>query len=115
MEAPLTIRPPTDLARLLTEARHGEPAALEAVFEATYAELRRIAASLMRRERPDHTLQPTELVHDVWCKLVDQSRIEWTDRAHFLNIAARAMRQILVDHARNRAYAKRGGGRSKYR
>ena len=61
----------------------------------------------MRRERPDHTLEPTELVHDAWLKLVDQSRVGWTDRAHFLNIAARAMRQILVDHARRRGAGKR--------
>jgi RNA polymerase sigma factor (TIGR02999 family) len=83
------------------------------VFDATYAQLRRIAAALMRRERPGHTLQPTELVHDAWLKLVDQSRVAWTDRAHFLNIAGRAMRQVLVDHARRRAAHKRlnGGAR----
>ena len=61
----------------------------------------------MRRERRDHTLEPTELVHDAWLKMVDQSRVGWTDRAHFLNIAARAMRQILVDHARRRGADKR--------
>src|SRR5262245_26266665 len=64
----------------------------------------------MRRERPSHTLQPTELVHDAWLKMVDQSRVAWTDRAHFLNIAARAMRQILVDHARRRGALKRIDG-----
>jgi len=64
----------------------------------------------MRRERADHTLQPTELVHNVWLKLIDQSRVMWTDRAHFLNIAGRAMRQILVDHARRRGAGKRLGG-----
>jgi RNA polymerase sigma factor (TIGR02999 family) len=69
--------------------------------------LRSIAGSLMRRERPGHTLQPTELVHDAWLKLVDQSRVHWTDRAHFLNIAGRAMRQVLVDHARRRGARKR--------
>lgn len=61
----------------------------------------------MRRERPGHTLQPTELVHDAWLKLVDQTRVAWTDRAHFLNIAGRAMRQVLVDHARRRGAQKR--------
>ena len=61
----------------------------------------------MRRERPDHTLQPTELVHDAWFKLVDQTRVAWTDRVHFLNIAGRAMRQVLVDHARRHAAHKR--------
>ena len=102
--------PPIDLSGLLADARRGAPAALEAVFDATYAELRRIAGALMRRERPGHTLQPTELVHDAWLKLVDQSRVAWTDRAHFLNIAARAMRQVLVDHARRRGARKRLDG-----
>lgn len=77
------------------------------MFEATYAQLRRIAGALIRRERPGHTLDPTELVHDAWLKLVDQSRVAWTDRAHFLNIAGRAMRQVLVDHARRRGARKR--------
>jgi RNA polymerase sigma factor (TIGR02999 family) len=91
----------------LADAQRGTPAALEAVFDAAYAELRRIAGALMRRERPGHTLQPTELVHDAWLKLVDQSRVAWTDRAHFLNIAGRAMRQVLIDHARRRGAHKR--------
>jgi RNA polymerase sigma factor (TIGR02999 family) len=64
----------------------------------------------MRRERTAHTLQPTELVHDAWLKMVDQSRVARTDRAHFLNIAGRAMRQILVDHARRRSARKRLDG-----
>ena len=101
---------PTDLSGLLADARRGTPAALEAVFDATYAQLRRIAGALMRRERPGHTLQPTELVHDAWLKLVDQTRVAWTDRAHFLNIAGRAMRQVLVDHARRRGARKRLDG-----
>jgi RNA polymerase sigma factor (TIGR02999 family) len=94
---------------LLAAVRGGEPAALEAVFDATYLQLRRVAGSLMRRERADHSLRPTELVHEAWLKLVDESRVAWTDRAHFLNIAGRAMRQILVDHARRRNARKRGG------
>ena len=69
-----------------------------------------MAAGFMRRERSDHTLQPTELVHEAFLKLVDPSRIEWQDRAHFLGIAARAMRQVLIDHARRRAASKRGAG-----
>jgi RNA polymerase sigma factor (TIGR02999 family) len=96
-----------DVTGLLAEVRRGSPAAQEALLEATYAELRRIAAALMRRERPGHTLQPTELVHNAWFKLVDQERVAGTDRAHFLNIAGRAMRQVLVDHARRRAARKR--------
>jgi RNA polymerase sigma factor (TIGR02999 family) len=80
---------------------------------ATYAQLRSIAAALMRRERQAHSLQPTELVHAAWLKLADQSRVSWTDRAHFLNIGARAMRQVLVDHARRRAAGKRLDGRQR--
>jgi RNA polymerase sigma factor (TIGR02999 family) len=95
---------------LLIDAQQGSPGALDAIFEAAYAQLRIIARSLIRRERPAHTLQPTELVHDAWLKLVDQSRVSWTDRAHFLNIAARAMRQVLVDYARRRRAGKRFDG-----
>lgn len=75
-----------------------------------YDELREIAARLMGRERAGHTLQPTALVHEVYLKLVDQQMPRWNDRAHFLCLAARAMRQILIDHARQRAAAKRGQG-----
>jgi RNA polymerase sigma factor (TIGR02999 family) len=96
-----------DLTGLLAEARRGGPAAQAALFEATYGQLRRIARALMRRERRDNSLEPTELVHDAWLKLVDQTRVAWTDRAHFLNIAGRAMRQVLVDRARRRGAAKR--------
>jgi RNA polymerase sigma factor (TIGR02999 family) len=80
------------------------------VVEALYPELRRIAGSLMRKERPGHTLQPTALVGEAFVRLVDERQITWQDRAHFLGIAARVMRQILVDHARRRGAAKRGGG-----
>lgn len=99
-----------EFTKLLHEVQAGGPDAREALFVAAYAELRRIAGSLMRQERPGHTLQPTELVHDAWLKLVDQARVAWTDRAHFLNIAGRAMRQVLVDHARRRGAAKRMAG-----
>lgn len=99
-----------DLTKLLADARRGAPAAQAALFEATYGQLRRLARALMRRERRDNSLEPTELVHDAWLKLVDQTRVSWTDRAHFLNIAGRAMRQVLVDRARRRNAAKRLGG-----
>jgi RNA polymerase sigma-70 factor (ECF subfamily) len=98
-----------DFTALLQDVRRGTPAAREALLEATYGQLRRIAGALMRRERQGHTLQPTELVHDAWLKLVDQTRVAWTDRAHFLNIAGRAMRQVLVDHARRHGAIKRAG------
>ena len=79
------------------------------LFPIVYEELRRMAGRILAGERKDHTLQPTALVHEAYMKLVDQNSVEWQDRAHFLGIASRAMRQILVDHARSRAAAKRGG------
>jgi RNA polymerase sigma factor (TIGR02999 family) len=81
----------------------------ERLFGIVYTELRKIAGSLMRKERRGHTLQPTALVHEAYVKLIDQSGLEWQNRAHFLHIAARAMRQILVDHARRHSASKRGG------
>jgi RNA polymerase sigma factor (TIGR02999 family) len=84
--------------------------AADQLFEVAYAELRKLASGLMRGERSDHTLQSTALVHEAYLRLVDGTRVEWQNRAHFFGIAARAMRQILVDHARRRAAAKRGGG-----
>ncbi len=84
--------------------------AADQLFEVAYAELRKLASDLLRGERSDHTLQSTALVHEAYIRLVDDTRVEWQNRAHFFGIAARAMRQILVDHARRRAAAKRGGG-----
>jgi RNA polymerase sigma factor (TIGR02999 family) len=75
-----------------------------------YDELRAIAARYLRRERPDHTLEPTALVHEVYLRLIDQKAAEWQDRAHFFAIAAKLMRRILVDHARGRLSDKRGRG-----
>lgn len=75
-----------------------------------YAELRRIASRQLRRERPDHTLQPTALVHEAYIRLVDQRQVDWQGRAHFFGVAARIMRRILVDHARRRRARKRGAG-----
>jgi RNA polymerase sigma factor (TIGR02999 family) len=99
------------ITQILVDARNSGGAAASArLAEALYPELRRLAAALMRRERQDHTLQPTALVAEAFLRLVDESRIEWKDRAHFLGIAARVMRQILVDHARRHGAAKRGAG-----
>ena len=84
--------------------------AADQLFEAAYTELRRLASDLMRGQRPDHTLQSAALVHEAYLHLVDDKRVKWQNRAHFFGIAARAMRQILVDHARRRGAAKRGGG-----
>jgi RNA polymerase sigma factor (TIGR02999 family) len=85
------------------------PERLSALSEAVYPELRRLAAGLMRRERPGHTLQPTALVHEAYLSLVDTERLDWQSRAHFFGAAANAMRRILVDHARARSAQKRGG------
>ncbi len=83
------------------------------LFEHVYSELHRIAVDLMRRERIDHTLQPTAIVHEAYLRLVDQTRTNWRDQAHFFRTAARAMRRILIDHERRRSAAKRGGGSPK--
>jgi RNA polymerase sigma factor (TIGR02999 family) len=90
--------------------RAGEPGALERLMPLVYAELRRVAAAQMQRERPSPTLQPTALVHEAYLKLVDASQVDWQDRAHFFATAARAMRQVLVEHARARDADKRQGG-----
>ncbi|HLG59114.1 MAG TPA: sigma-70 family RNA polymerase sigma factor [Vicinamibacterales bacterium] len=101
----------TRITQILVDAREaGGGDATARLAEALYLELRRLAAALMRRERRDHTLQPTALVGEALLRLVDQSRIDWKDRTHFLGIAARVMRQILVDHARRHGAAKRGAG-----
>jgi RNA polymerase sigma factor (TIGR02999 family) len=78
-----------------------------------YDELRGLARKFFRRERPDHTLQPTALVHEAYLRLVDQTRIGWQGRTHFCAICARAMRQVLIDHARSRKRLRRGGERQK--
>lgn len=95
--------------RLLDELRPDDPASVEQLFSIVYDELRAIAGGCFREQRPDHTLQPTALVNEVFLRLVDRTRIEWKSRAHFLAVSARAMRQILIDHARGRARVKRGG------
>jgi RNA polymerase sigma factor (TIGR02999 family) len=75
--------------------------------------MRRLAAAMMRSERPGHSLQPTALVHEAYIRLVGGTRVDWQDRAHFIRVAARAMRRILVDHARRRASQKAGGGQER--
>ncbi len=103
----------SEVTQLLLECNargEGTAEATRRLFELVYDELRRLAGALMLRERADHTLQPTAVVHEAFMRLADGARIEWQGRAHFMGIAARAMRQILVDHARHRAAEKRGGG-----
>jgi RNA polymerase sigma factor (TIGR02999 family) len=82
----------------------------EAMLSLVYGELRRLAASYLRRERPGHTLQPTALVHEAYVRLLDQRQIDWCNRAQFIGLAAVMMRRILVNHARDRVAEKRGGG-----
>jgi RNA polymerase sigma factor (TIGR02999 family) len=101
---------PRDVTALLADWARGDRAALDRLLPLIYAELRRIAMRQLRRERVGHTLQPTALVHEVYLRLIDQRRVEWRDRAHFLGVAAQIMRRILVDHARRHAAGKRGGG-----
>jgi|SRR5450755_1113585 RNA polymerase sigma factor (TIGR02999 family) len=97
------------VTQLLVDASTGKQEAVDALFPIVYAELRRLAGSYLRRERPDHTLQSTALVHEAYMRLVDQ-KVSWQNRAHFLGIAAQTMRRILLDHAKRRAASKRGGG-----
>jgi RNA polymerase sigma factor (TIGR02999 family) len=98
-----------EVTQLLQGARGGDRGAFDQLLPLIYDELRAIARRQLRREQVGHTLQPTALVHDAYLKLVDQARVEWRDRAHFLGIAARAMRQVLIDYARRRGAEKRGG------
>ena len=100
----------SEVTRLLKEWGDGRQDALDRLLPQIYAELRRLASSYLRRERPDHTLQATALVHEAFIKLVDQRAVRWQNRAHFFGIAAQAMRRILVDHARAHAADKRGAG-----
>jgi RNA polymerase sigma factor (TIGR02999 family) len=97
-----------DVTRLLTELTRGNAAAVDALLPLIYDELRSLASNYLRRERPDHTLQPTALVHEAYLRLVDQTRVNWQNRAHFFGVAAQMMRRILVDHARAHRAGKRG-------
>jgi RNA polymerase sigma-70 factor, ECF subfamily len=99
-----------DVTGLLVAVSRGDPVAREQLIEAVYAELRRLARGYLRRERPDHSLPPTALVHEAYMKLIDQGRVEWRNRTQFFAIAAHLMRRILVDHARAFHALKRGAG-----
>jgi len=96
-----------DVTRLLVQWANGNKEALDDLTPLVYKELRRLAASHLRRERKSHTLQPTALVHEAYLRLVDQKNPNWQNRLHFFGVAARLMRQILVDHARSRQADKR--------
>ena len=98
-----------NVTRLLAEAGSGNQDAVEKLIPLLYSELRRLAASYLRQERPNHTLQATALVHEAYLRLVDQKQVRWKNRGHFFAVAAQQMRRILVDYSRKRQAAKRGG------
>jgi RNA polymerase sigma factor (TIGR02999 family) len=98
------------VTQLLQAWSDGDERALERLLPLVEAELRRLARGYMARERGAHTLQPTALVNEAFIRLIDARQVRWQDRAHFIGIAARLMRRVLVDHARSRGYQKRAGG-----
>lgn len=100
---------PTDVGSLVDSARQGDQEALASLVPIVYDEMRRLAASYLRRERPGQTLQGTALVHEAYMRLLQDAHLSWQNRAHFLGIAARSMRQILIERARARHAVKRGG------
>lgn len=104
---------PGDVTRLLRDCQAGDQRALSQLIAIVYGELRRLAAYYMKNERPDHTLQPTALVHEAYLRLVGRGQRDWRDRAHFFAVAAETMRKLLVDHARARLAAKRGGNQTR--
>jgi RNA polymerase sigma factor (TIGR02999 family) len=110
-----SLRPPSEtpaeeITQLLTAWRDGDRDALDRLVPRVYGELRRVADRYLRRERSDHTLQPTALVHEAYLRLTGAERPAWRDRLHFYAVAAQVMRRILVDHARSHRAEKRGGG-----
>lgn len=104
---------PHDVTELLVAWSDGDQAARDRLMSVVYEELHRLARRYMRRESPGHTLQTSALVHEAFLRLVDQRNVHWQNRAHFFGIAAQMMRRILVDYARSRSNAKRGGGAQK--
>lgn len=103
---------PKSVTEALNSLAKGDERALDRLLPVVYRELKRLAAGYLRSERAEHTLQPTALAHEAYLRLVGREKIEWQNRAHFLGVAARAMREILVDHARRRKAMKRGGGQA---
>lgn len=100
---------PRDVTQLLLDWNEGKTGAVDDLMPLVYDELRRLARLYLRRERPDHTLEPSALVHEAFFKLIDQRRVQWRNRAHFLGISAHLMRRVLVKHARSHHALKRGG------
>ena len=102
-----------DVTACLERVNSGDEEARARLIEILYSEMRRLARWHMRREREDHTLQTTALINEAYLKLVDQRESDWQNRAHFFAVAARVMRNVLVDRARSRQFVKRGGGAKK--
>src|SRR5262249_48751367 len=102
---------PGEVTQLLSELAGGDGGAVERILPIVYQDLHALAATFLHDERRGHTLQPTALVHEAFLRLVNQRSTDWKDRTHFFAIASQAMRRVLVDHARTRGRAKRGGGR----
>jgi len=100
---------PKTMTELLIEWRNGDQSALERLTPLVYAELHRLASHYMRRQRPGHSFQTSDLLNETYLRLVDHKNMDWQNRAHFYAVAAQAMRRILVDHARSRDAFKRGG------
>ncbi len=107
----MTTPPQQDLTAVLQAVSAGDASAIDQLVVIVYDELRRLADHHLKSERPDHTLQATALAHEAYLRLIDQRRVQWRDRAHFFGAAANVIRRILVDHARGKKRAKRGGGR----
>ncbi|MCI0389601.1 MAG: sigma-70 family RNA polymerase sigma factor [Acidobacteria bacterium] len=105
----MTTPSPQEVTQLLVAWGNGDKSALEQLMPLVYEELRRLAQRHLRRERAGHTLQTTALVHEAYLRLIDQKEVQWQNRAHFFAVAAQMMRRILVDYARSRRFAKRGG------
>jgi RNA polymerase sigma factor (TIGR02999 family) len=102
-----------DITRILRAWSGGNRDAVDDLMPLVYDELHKVAAQYLRKQRPDHTLQPTALVNEAYLKLIDISTVSWEDRAHFFAVASQTMRHVLVDHARGRNREKRGGGAQK--
>ena len=104
---------PDDITAILKKVENGDDSAVNRLMPLVYDELRALAESYLKRERPDHTLQATALVHEAYVRLINQREVDWKNRAHFFAVAAQAIRRILVDHARYHHRSKRGGNRQR--
>ena len=98
-----------EVTQLLSQLKSGEKGAFDKLYPAIYGELRQMAYGHMNRQEDDHTLSKTDLVHEAYLKMIDQTSIDFSDKSHFLAIASKCMRQILIDHARKKHAIKRGG------